>query len=92
MEMTKISKEEKILNSIFRQIYKECTPSADFDELIKDESTNYKSYYISMLSYHLIVEENLTGNKLTNLKKATLRNQLTQSEFLPEIKRLIFHY
>ena len=41
-----------------------------------------------MLSYHIIVEESLKGNKLTNLKKAVIRNILTNSENLPEIKRL----
>ena len=88
MEMTKISKEEKILLDIYRKIYKECTPSADYDQLLKDKNTNFKSYHISMLSYHIIVEESLKGNKLTNLKKAVIRNILTNSETLPEIKRL----
>jgi hypothetical protein len=88
MEMTKISKEEKILLDIYRKIYKECTPSADYDQLLKDETTNFKSYNISMLSYYIIVEEALKGNKLTNLKKAVLKNILNNSETLPEIKRL----
>lgn len=88
MEMTKISKEEKILLDIYRNIYKECTPSADYDQLLKDETTNFKSYNISILSYYMIVEEALKGNKLTNLKKAVLKNILNNSETLPEIKRL----
>jgi len=88
MEMTKISKEEKILLDIYRKIYKECTPSANYDQLLKDETTNFKSYNISMLSYYMIVEETLKGNKLTNLKKAVIRNILNQSDNLPEIKRL----
>lgn len=88
MEMTKISKEEKILLDIYRKIYKECTPSADYDQLLKDETTNFKSYNISILSYYMIVEEALKGNKLTNLKKAVLKNILNNSETLPEIKRL----
>ena len=88
MEMTKISKEEKILLDIYRKIYKECTPSANYDQLLKDETTNFKSYNISMLSYYMIVEEALKGNKLTNLKKAVLKNILNNSETLPEIKRL----
>lgn len=88
MEMTKISKEEKILLDIYRKIYKECTPSADYDQLLKDETTDFKSYNISMLSYYMIVEEALKGNKLTNLKKAVLKNILNNSETLPEIKRL----
>lgn len=88
MEMTKISKEEKILLDIYRKIYKECTPSADYDQLLKEETTNFKSYNISMLSYYMIVEEALKGNKLTNLKKAVLKNILNNSETLPEIKRL----
>lgn len=88
MEMTKISKEEKILLDIYRKIYKECTPSADYDQLLKDETTNFKSYNISMLSYYMIIEESLKGNKLTNLKKAVLKNILNNSETLPEIKRL----
>lgn len=88
MEMTKISKEEKILLDIYRKIYKECTPSADYDQLLKDETTNFKSYNISMLSYYMIIEESLKGNKLTNLKKAVLKNILNNSKTLPEIKRL----
>jgi hypothetical protein len=88
MEMTKISKEEKIVLDIHRQLFKESMPSADYDELIKNESTNFKSHYISGLSYHLIVEETLKNKKLTPLKKAVIRNMLNSSETLPDIKRL----
>ena len=86
--MTKISKEEKIILDIHRQLFKESMPSANYDELVKKESTNYKSYNISMWTYHMIVEEFLTGKKLTDLKKAAIRSQLNQSETLPDIKRL----
>ena len=88
MEMTKISKEEKIVLDIHRQLFKESTPSANYDELIKNESTNFKSHNISGLSYHLIVEETLKNKKLTPLKKAVIRNMLNSSETLPDIKRL----
>jgi hypothetical protein len=88
MEMTKISKEEKIVLDIHRQLFKESMPSANYDELIKNEETNFKSYSISMLTYHMIVEEFITGKKLTPLKKAVIRNMLNSSETLPDIKRL----
>jgi hypothetical protein len=88
MEMTKISKEEKLIRDIHRQLFKETMPIANYDELIKDEKTNYKSYIISMWTYHNIVEENLAGKKLTPLKKAVIRNMLNSSETLPDIKRL----
>lgn len=86
--MTKISKDEKIILNIYRQLFKESMPSANYDELIKDEKTNFKSYSISMWSYHVIVEELLTGKKLTDLRKAAIRSKLSLSETLPEIKRL----
>jgi len=41
-----------------------------------------------MLTYHMIVEESLKGKKLTDLKKAAIRNMLNSSETLPDIKRL----
>lgn len=88
MEMTKISKEEKIVLDIHRQLFKESMPSADYDELIKNEANNFKSHNISGLTYHLIVEENLKNKKLTPLKKAVIRNMLNSSETLPDIKRL----
>lgn len=88
MEMTKISKEEKIVLDIHRQLFKESMPSANYDELIKKESPNFKSYNISGLSFHLILEEFLTGKKLTPLKKAVIRNMVNSSETLPDIKRL----
>ena len=59
MEMTKISKEEKIILDIHSQLFKESMPSADYDELIKNETTNFKNHNISVLTYHTIVEETL---------------------------------
>jgi hypothetical protein len=88
MEMTKISKEEKIVLDIHRQLFKESMPSANYDELVKKESANFKSYIISGLSYHLILEESLKNKKLTPLKKAVIRNMVNSSETLPDIKRL----
>jgi len=88
MEMTKISKEEKLIRDIHRQLFKETMPIANYDELIKDEKTNFKSYIISMWTYHNIVEETLKNKKLTPLKKAAIRNMLNSSETLPDIKRL----
>jgi hypothetical protein len=88
MEMTKVSKEEKIILDIYRQLFKESMPSADYDELIKNETTNFNSYSISMLTYHMIVEEALKNKKLTPLKKAVIRNMLNSSKTLPDIKRL----
>lgn len=88
MQMTKISKEEKIIRDIHRQLFKETMPIANYDELIKNEETNFNSYSISMLTYHMIVEESLKGKKLTDLKKAAIRNMLNSSKTLPDIKRL----
>lgn len=88
MEMIKISKEEKIILDIYRQLFKESMPSADYDELIKNETTNFKNHNISVLTYHTIVEETLKNKKLTPLKKAVIRNLLNSSETLPDIKRL----
>ena len=88
MEMTKVSKEEKIILDIHRQLFKESMPSADYDELIKNGTTNFKNHNISVLTYHTIVEETLKNKKLTPLKKAVIRNLLNSSETLPDIKRL----
>jgi hypothetical protein len=88
MEMTKISKEEKLILDIHRQLFKESMPSANYDELIKKETTNFKSYILSGLSYHIILEEALKNKKLTPLKKAVIRNMVNSSETLPDIKRL----
>ena len=88
MEMTKISKDEKIILDIHRLLFKKSIPSSDYDELIKNEKTNYKNYIISIFKYNIIVEEFLTGKKLTDLKKAAIRSKLNQSKTLPDIKRL----
>lgn len=83
-----MTKEEKIVLNIHRKLFKESMPSVDYDELIKNNKTNFKSYNISGLTYHTIVEELLTGEKLTELKKAAIRNILNLSKTLPDIKRL----
>jgi hypothetical protein len=88
MEMIKMSKEEKIILDIHRLLFRKSIPSSDYDELIKNERTNYKNYSLSIFKYNIIVEEFLTGKKLTALKKAAIRSQLNLSETLPDIKRL----
>lgn len=88
MEMTKISKEEKILLDIHQQLFKESMPGVNYNELINIDDYNFKQHSISILTYHTIVEETLKNKKLTTLKKAVIRNMLNLSETLPNIKRL----
>ena len=43
-------KEEKIIRDIHRQLFKETMPIANYDELIKNEKTNFKTTTFSKKS------------------------------------------
>jgi hypothetical protein len=77
-----MEKETKIMFDIYRQMYKEATPSADFDVLMEESPINEKGQkVIDFLSYSLaqnrqdeIIEEHLKGRRLTKIKKQMIRN------------------
>lgn len=80
MEATK--KEEKIIWDIYRELYKEAIPSADFDKLVEEASTNsrgqkdigFMNYEIAQNTFNEILDKQLKGHRITKLKQGMIRN------------------
>ena len=68
----------------YRELYKEATPSADFDELLKDATINdegqkvidYDAYEIDFNKNHEIVEKYIKKGKLTFLEERGFKIQM----------------
>jgi hypothetical protein len=69
------SREQKLFNAAmdcYRELYKEATPSADFDELVANAPINergqkvvdYNAYRLDKFKYEDIVEKHIKKNKL----------------------------
>jgi len=79
-----MTKEEKLILDIYRALYKASTPSADFDQLMENSSTDengrklipYDDYYISIDTYDEIISSMLKGKRLTKLKQQMIRNTI----------------
>lgn len=80
MEATK--KEEALIWDIYRELYKESTPSADFDKLVEEAPIDGSGRkYIAFMDYSIpeslfeeILDRHLKGHKLTKLKQRMIRN------------------
>lgn len=80
MEATK--KEEALIWGIYQELYKESTPSADFDKLVEEapvDSSGRK--YIAFMDYEIpeskfneILDKHLKGRRITKLKQRMIRN------------------
>ena len=84
MDILKLNKTDQIIWSIYRELYKNAEPSADFDELYDSAKINsegqreipFMEYTISEEDFDRIVEEHFKGKRLTKLKKNSIRMHL----------------
>ena len=76
MQATK--KEESIILDIYRELYKESTPTGDFDKLISSEKKDvfFMDYEIPEDTFFKILEGHLKGKRITKLKKQAIRNTI----------------
>jgi hypothetical protein len=80
--MVAITKEQQIIWDIYRDLYKEATPNADFDKLVKEAPTNsigqkdigFMNYEIPESKFNEILDRHLKGRRITKLKQRMLRN------------------
>ena len=81
MDILKLNKTDQIIWSIYRELYKNAEPSADFDELYNSAEINserqrvipFMDYAISEENFDRIVEAQLKGKRLTKLKKNSIK-------------------
>lgn len=84
MDILKLNKTDQIIWSIYRELYKNAEPSADFDELYDSAEINsegqreipFMDYTISEEVFDRIIEEYFKGKKLPKLKKNSIRMNL----------------
>jgi hypothetical protein len=82
--MTDSMKEYNIIWDIYRELYKEATPSADFDKLVEDAPINkrgekdigFRNYEISESVYNKILNKHLKGHRITKLKQQMIKNTI----------------
>lgn len=79
-----ILKTDQIIWDIYRELYKNAEPSADFDELYDAAEINsegqkvipFMNYTIPEVDFDRIVGEQLKGKRLTKLKKNSIKMHL----------------
>lgn len=79
-----MTKQEKIMWQIYIDLFKEATPSANFEELVENAAVNemgrkdinFMDYSILKSDYDRIIESNLKGNRLTKLSKQMITNSI----------------
>jgi predicted ATP-grasp superfamily ATP-dependent carboligase len=84
MIMDNMTKQERIMWQIYIDLFKAATPSADFEELVKNSTVNergqkeinFMDYSISKSDYDCIMESNLKGKRLTKLSKQMITNSI----------------
>ena len=82
--MIATKKEEQIIWDIYRDLFKNSTPSGDFDKLVEDAPINkrgqkdigFMDYEISDTLFNQILEKHLKGRRITKLKQQMLRNTI----------------
>jgi hypothetical protein len=80
----KSNKVDKIMLDIYRELYKNSTPPADFDELMKTEEVNefgqkiihYMDYEIDETLFEGIVKENLKGKRIPKWERDVIRRSV----------------
>lgn len=81
----KESKETKIIWDIYRELYANSEPKADFDELVNSAEKNeygekiipFDGYEISEEDFYEIIERNIKGKRLTKLTQQMIKNTVT---------------
>jgi hypothetical protein len=80
--MVAITKEQQIIWDIYKDLYKESTPSADFDKLVEEAPINsmgekdigFMNHAISESKFDEILDRHLKGRRITKLKQLMIRN------------------
>ena len=80
--MVATRKEDQIMWDIYRDLFKEATPSGDFDKLVEDAPINergqkdigFMNYEISEDLFNQILDRHLKGKRITKLKQRMIRN------------------
>lgn len=83
--MKQLNKSDQIIWDIYRELYANSEPKADFDELVNAAEINsrgekiipFNDYEISEEDFDRIIEEQLKGKRLTKLAKQMVRNTCT---------------
>lgn len=74
----------ELIQEIYRDLYKNSTPSADFDELVANAELNergekiihFMDYYLEKGKFDEIVESHLKGRKLTERELRVIKFQI----------------
>jgi len=77
--------EEKAIWECYRRLYKASTPSADFDELVKNASINesgekqidFNSYEIDYETYNQIIKDIIKEYKIQKWKRQLFTNTIS---------------
>lgn len=80
--MVAITKEQQIIWDIYRDLYKESTPNADFDKLVEEAPINsigqkdigFMNHTISESKFDEILDKHLKCSRITKLKQLMIRN------------------
>jgi hypothetical protein len=82
--MVATKKEEDLIWGIYRELYKESTPSADFDKLVEEAPVDssgrkyiaFRDYEIPENKFNEILDKQLKGRRITKLKQRMIRNTI----------------
>lgn len=80
----KLKKMGELVWEIYRDLYKNSTPSADFDQLIANAEVNergekllsFMDYYLEKEKFDEIVESHLKGKKLTERELRAIKFEI----------------
>ena len=75
---------KSIIMDIYRLLYRESTPQADFDELVKNAKLNengekeidFVAYQISQSKFQYLLESVVSKHKLTKMEKIKISNTI----------------
>lgn len=84
MDILKLNKTDQILWNIYRELYANSEPKADFDELFNAAEINsegqrvipFMDYEITEEDFDRIVKEHFKGKRLTKLTKQMIKNTI----------------
>lgn len=80
----RLKKIVELIQEIYRDLYKNSTPSADFDELVANAEINergekiihFMDYYLEKEKFDEIVESHLKGKKLTDRELRSIKFEI----------------
>lgn len=82
--MNRLKKLDRLIWDIYRDLYKNSTPSANFDELVENATLNelgqkevpFMNYYIDQDKMDEIIESHLKQKRLTNREVRAIKFQV----------------